>query len=1228
MKKIEIIQFNCNGARAQFIQIGILIKRYAPSFILLQELRMTKKEKFNMKGYVFLRKHPFPESSSQPSVGMLIKQGIQYDLIDTPADQLIIGINTICRVPIALFTYYDNHRTNKLCEKQLSSICELSHNKTVLMGDFNARHPLWDQGKKKNYIRNSRAETIIDFIGKSDMIILNDGSPTRISPIFNQENSSIDLTIVDHTLSHLFDWSVASEDYGSDHLPTFLSMTSQYNSTIQEPFWDFKHTDWDTFNENCSLKIALQNPTDNIDIIDQKITEQILNGLIKSTPLIKTDKMSKRKPPWWDKDLEELKKEKTKKLKKYVKSQTKENLTALKKVNAKYKLMIRQRKTESWEKYIDDMNGEIESKDLWKRINSLNSKQTSKKIINLVEEDGSIIVNPQDISNKIGLFYKDVSSSDNIPLQRLREVMDLDNRLKTPPVNLFIEMDSLITLQELEYVIKNTHDSSPGIDKIKYCVYKNLHYYNMIYLLEFYNKVWESGKRPVSWNLSKVVPIPKRVGANTPGDTRPINLINTRTKLFDKILNNRLSYILEENQLIDDNQFGFRKNRQTLSSLINLNKKISDAFDNRGHIQMISFDIKKAFDRIWPQTVSEALHRFKIGGKVYQHVQSFLENRKFFVQVGGETSQQFISDFGVPQGSPISATLFLIAFQGILDTLKTIDGIQYSAYADDLIIYSDHTNNEINRIRLQSAIDLITEKGYSSGIQFSYEKTTAIHFCRKLKCVRTSNTLESQIIEECNTLKYLGLFLNKRLNFSQHVNALKTKLVKDLQIIKILSHSRYGLNQELLKKIIMTLTISKVKYGIEIYGNTSKANLKTINTALNNIKRKLTMVFISTPILSLDILSGIPNIHQIIVATNLSTAVRMMANSKIEYDQMDSKLKHFKDLFEYRNHTEGGNGTNIEVVKNQTNVSPLISIKNRIYNNIYGLKKDDMSNNEIRAKTYEFLNSQQFEYIVYTDGSKTSNSTTYAVTTSNNVIFQKKLNPKSSIYTAEASAVLKAVEYLNEVSNNIEKSLIVTDSLSVVEALMNKTKKENETIKKIFVTIKDNIYILWCPSHKGIQGNEFVDVAANEAHELEIGCDMELPWQDIQSHMKSYHYKIKQTQWETNVDNKLFKIHPRISCNAPYTINRKQQMIINRLRAGHTWITHQHKISKEPTPLCQYCQLDLTVEHFFNCQDSSVIALRRKYKIGEIQEMLFRYDRRSLMNTLKYIEELGYLHVI
>lgn len=1218
----DIIQFNCRGVRGQYHQIKQLIVEFTPKFILLQELQIKKASDVKFKGYTLILK--LVGSWKSPSVGILIADGIIFDLIDTPDSICVIGINTFCNGPVSLFSFYDNEKINQLNEANLNIIYKAGINKPIIMGDFNARNSLWDSNRKKNPFSDSRSKSIINFINNSNCTILNDGAATRISPILNQMNSALDLTIVDTSLYSLFEWSVAECSYGSDHLPTMLVSNRIFESSIKK-IWDYVNTDWDLFNINCNISHIFENDENDIDILQQRLHHQILNGLEKSTPLLQFKPGKRKKPPWWDTELTEMKKEKTKLLKKFVKLHSKVNMIALKKANAKYQKAISEKKKISWEKFVSE-TGDLESKDLWKRIGLINGKSVNKIIKNIEDDQGIVVEDQEQITNILGQFYQSISSMETLSEVEKNNLLNQRNELRPDFINKFPELCVDFNMNELMTAISNTKNSSPGKDGYKYIIYKKLRLKNITALLKFYNKIWESGKRPTAWNVSKVIPIPKSTNIKKAKDTRPINLFNTDGKLYDKMINSRLSYILEFYNLLDKQQFGFRKNKQTLSSMLILNKDVLNAFKKSSHIQLISFDIFKAFDRIWPETILEKLQNYGIGGRIYNYIYSFLGKREFTVSNGMSTSSTFVTELGVPQGSPLSSTLFLVAFQGILDEIKNMEGIKYSAYADDLVIYSCEEENEDNTKILQDAIKKITDKGMKTGLKFSVEKSNAIHFCNKRNCERTPNRLYNKVIQEVDSIRILGIIWNKKLNFTNHINMLKLKLTKDLQLIKIISNSRYGLNHDLIKNIVQAISISKIKYGIEIYSKTSGANLKIINTMINHFNRRITLGFVTSPVVSLNIVSGIPSMEQIMEQANLHTAARMRANSDIDYPIQRTNNHHYNIHLSYNITSAEDNSTLLEVLRNVSIISPLKCFKQQIFPNIFGTNKDNMSSVDARKIFRDFIERNNFDKIVYTDGSKKVDSSTYAVTTNSSVLFMKKLHNRTSIFSAEALGILKAVIYLNS-SATQSSNVIISDSQSVIAALFNKSKKENELIKQIMLSLSEKTFIVWVPSHFDIPGNEMADQAASDAHLLDEEVDNIVSQQDLQAHMKSFLLKKFQSKWTETDDNKLRVIQPMIKyVKFNGILTRKEEMVINRLKIGHTYLTHQFKLSKENRPICEWCDNELTVQHIFSCVSDYVESLKIKYLITSFQEMIF--DESMYKNIFDFLKELKYFHLI
>ena len=138
---------------------------------------------------------------------------------------------------------------------------------------------------------------------------------------------------------------------------------------------------------------------------------------------------------------------------------------------------------------------------------------------------------------------------------------------------------------------------------------------------------------------------------------------------------------LEKNNLIDKTQCGFRQGRSAPDHLTRLSSDIQEAFVNNKYHISIFLDLEKAYDTCWKQVILKQLFKFKIKGHLALYIQNFLKNRSIKVKVGNYLSEKFHLDLGVPQGSSISVTLFLIAVNTILDFIPK--KLQKSLFVDD-----------------------------------------------------------------------------------------------------------------------------------------------------------------------------------------------------------------------------------------------------------------------------------------------------------------------------------------------------------------------------------------------------------------------------------------------------------------------------------------------------------------------------------------------------------------
>ena len=192
-------------------------------------------------------------------------------------------------------------------------------------------------------------------------------------------------------------------------------------------------------------------------------------------------------------------------------------------------------------------------------------------------------------------------------------------------------------------------------------------------LAKLFNKYLKESCFPDCWKVSSVVPVFKNVGErSTAKNNRPVSLLSVVSKVFEKLVNNRIVDHLEKCDLFSDFQYGFRSSRSTADLLTVVSDRIDRAFDRSGTTQAIALDISKAFDKVWHAGLLHKLTSYGISGQMFGLVSSFLSNRQLWVVLDGKSSQEYLVNAGVPQGSILGPTLFLLYIMTFLMMLSVI----------------------------------------------------------------------------------------------------------------------------------------------------------------------------------------------------------------------------------------------------------------------------------------------------------------------------------------------------------------------------------------------------------------------------------------------------------------------------------------------------------------------------------------------------------------------------
>merc|ERR1711911_474744 len=374
-------------------------------------------------------------------------------------------------------------------------------------------------------------------------------------------------------------------------------------------------------------------------------------------------------------------------------------------------------------------------------------------------------------------------------------------------------------------------------------------------LLTALNKPWESNLTPAIWKREMKVPILKQgKDPKNPGSYRPISLTSSICKLFERMVNHRLVWFLETNNFLSPQQSGYRKNKSTMDSLSQLVDHIRKGFQDKRHTTAV-FDMEKAYDTVWRKEILNSLHRMGLRGRLINFIENFLSNREFCVRVGASHSDTHEIKEGLPQGSVISGTCFAIAINDIVKQVSP--EVQCTLYVDDFTIFISARNESLSNRALQLSINKIAKWTKSKGLKLSTEKSVAVKFEQRKKGNEPTLTLQGSPIRSQDSTRYLGLIMDKRLNWRLHVEHLRTSCTPAINLLKHLSHLSWGADRTTLKHLYTALVQSRLDYDAHLYGVPSSGALLRLNPIQNACLRACTGAFKSSPAVSLCTEAGV-----------------------------------------------------------------------------------------------------------------------------------------------------------------------------------------------------------------------------------------------------------------------------------------------------------------------------------------------------------------------------------
>jgi len=353
------------------------------------------------------------------------------------------------------------------------------------------------------------------------------------------------------------------------------------------------------------------------------------------------------------------------------------------------------------------------------------------------------------------------------------------------------------------------------------------------------SKSFETGKFPNQLKIAKVVPIYKGGDKTSPDNYRPISLLPNFSKIFEKVMCNRLTFYLESNNLICNEQFGFRKGHSTLHPLVHFLNHVSVANNQSKYTIAIFCDLRKAFDTVNHKILINKMRKLGITGIELDWFVDYLTSRKQFVSLNNVNSNLLSILMGVPQGSILGPLLFLI----YINDLPKNNLLKNSLFADDTTLLDSDSNldNLVQKINVE--FHKVINYFKLNKMALHPEKTKFILFSNRRwtplpNVVFNFNPIDSphenpNLISpmlcvnglQNPSIRFLGVLIDPQLNFKEHISKLNKKLATGLFYLRSV---RYLLDQKALKFIYFALIHSHLIYAIHIWSNTNESFLKSL----------------------------------------------------------------------------------------------------------------------------------------------------------------------------------------------------------------------------------------------------------------------------------------------------------------------------------------------------------------------------------------------------------------
>lgn len=812
---LRIAQINAQRSSAAAADLEIIMREGNIDILCLQEPYLYKGK---VRGYTSSGCKVIQPDGTNPWVAVVaVEEKLQIFRVAceetehllclhvvSEADEFYL-INIYCQFSMRIEPFLIN------VEKVLNN---LNSNKVIVLMDSNARSPLWFSNET-----DERGKIVEEFLLSRNLFVINEpNNPPTFLSVNGQSN--IDVTLVSESmLTVIGGWRVLSDCTTSDHNLIVFDYNRnpvQKREIFKQNIYNIKKANWENLVQLAKERFN-DSFVDNLNTLDCDDAVSLFNKLLSDicNLTIPRKKSGRRTVPWWSQDLLKLridanraKRQLLRARRLFMTDRLSSYEDVYKAARNKYVNEIKRRKRETWRNFVT-VEG---NRDPWSLVYKIvrEKLRNAETVCSLKLPSGDMTMCWKDT---LEILTRKASPSDVLEMENARhlEIRSLNKKY----VNSNIEEN--ITESEIENAMRRLKSNkAPGIDGFHNEVLRTLWMNKGIIIYNILNKCFRDSYFPRSWKTAELVFILKDKNRDRTeiGSYRPIALLPTFGKIYERIIVNRIQEKYADAGMESSRQFGFKSGRSTEDSFLCFREGVAST--SKKYVVALFIDIEGAFDNLWWPAIIARVRVAGCSGTLVNIIKSYFNDRSVVTRSKFEKYERKV-ERGCPQGSILGPAAWNWAMDELLLKIERNfdeNAAEVVAYADDLaFLIKANSRREVEEIG-QRILQFLKEWCELYKLRVSTAKTTAMLLKGKLH----RNRLPILKIDNKNVVyksecKYLGLIIDDKLNFVMHAKFLRSKMVNFVMSVRRVARERWGIKRHIVDVLYNSVVLPIVTYG-------------------------------------------------------------------------------------------------------------------------------------------------------------------------------------------------------------------------------------------------------------------------------------------------------------------------------------------------------------------------------------------------------------------------------